>query len=63
MVIFKSGDFNEKVYLREDGSTIPATISQILSMGKRKYGMDKQFLNEQYEVKKILKVHAPSYPI
>lgn len=55
MVIFKSGDFNEKVYLREDGSTIPATISQILSMGKRKYGMDKQFLNEQYEVKNYSK--------
>lgn len=55
MVIFKSGDFNEKVYLREDGSTIPATISQILSMGKRKYGTDKQFLNEQYEVKNYSK--------
>lgn len=49
MVIYKSGDFNEKVYLREDGSTIPASISQILAMGKRKLGMDRQLLNKQYE--------------
>ena len=55
MVIFKFGDYNEKVYIREDGSTLPATIRQILSMGKRKLGMDGQFLNEQYEVKKFSK--------
>lgn len=55
MVIFKSGDYNEKVYIREDGSTLPATISQILSMGKRKMGMDTQLLNEQYEVKNFSK--------
>ncbi len=55
MVIFKSWDFNEKVYLREDGSTVPATISQILSMGKRKFGMDRQLLNEQYETKNFSK--------
>lgn len=51
MVIYKSGDFNEKVYLREDGSTAPATIRQILLMGKRKLGIDRQLLNEQFEVK------------
>ena len=56
MVIFKSGDYNEKVYIREDGSTLPATISQILSMGKRKMGMDTQLLNEQYEVKNFSKL-------
>ena len=55
MVIFKSGDYNEKVYIREDGSTLPATISQILSMGKRKLGMDHQLLDEQYEVKNFSK--------
>lgn len=48
MVVYKSGDYNEKVYLREDGATIPATISQILAMGKRKFGIDNQLLNEQY---------------
>lgn len=55
MVIFKSGDYSEKVYIREDGSTLSATISQILSMGKRKFGMDGQLLNEQYEVKNFSK--------
>lgn len=55
MVIFKSGDYSEKVYIREDGSTLPATISQILSMGKRKLGMDGQLLNEQYAVKNFSK--------
>ncbi len=55
MVIYKSGDWNEKVYLREDGSTVPASISQILAMGKRKLGVDKQLVNEQYEVKDFSK--------
>lgn len=55
MVIYKSGDFSEKVYLREDGSTVPATISQILTMGKRKLGTDRQLLNEQYEAKDFSK--------
>lgn len=60
MVIYKSGDFNEKVYLREDGSTVQATISQILSMGKRKLGIDRQILNEQYEVKNYSKFNRLS---
>lgn len=55
MVIYKSGDFSEKVYVREDSSTIPATISQILAMGKRKLGIDRQLLNVQYEVKNFSK--------
>ncbi len=55
MAIFKSGDFSEKVYLREDGSTVPASISQILSIGKRKFGIDRQLLNEQYEAKDFSK--------
>ncbi len=60
MVIYKSGDFNEKVYLREDGSTVQATISQIISMGKRKLGIDRQILNEQYEVKNYSKFNRLS---
>lgn len=49
MVIFKSGDFNEKVYVRENGATIPASINQILSMGKRRLGIDGTLLDIQYE--------------
>lgn len=49
MVVYKSGDFNEKVYIREDGATVPATIRQILEMGKRKNGVDGTLLNVQYK--------------
>lgn len=49
MVIYRTGDFNEKVYIREDGASILATVSQILSLGKRKKGADVQILNEQYK--------------
>ncbi len=49
IVVFKAGDFNEKVYVRDDGATVPASISQILKMSKRKFGIDGQILNEQYE--------------
>lgn len=51
MVIFKAGDFNEKVYVRENGSTIPASISQIVKLSKKKFGIDAQFINKQYEKK------------
>ncbi len=51
MVIFKTGDFNEKVYVRENGSTIPASISQIVKLSKKKFGIDAQFINKQYEKK------------
>lgn len=49
IVIYKSGDYNEKVYVREDGATIPASIHQIISMGKRKLGIDGTLLNRQYK--------------
>ena len=55
MVIFKSGDFNDKIYLREDGATLPATVRQIVAMGKRRLGIDGQLLNEQYETKRFSK--------
>lgn len=55
MVIFRAGDYAEKVYIREDGATVQATVSQILAMGKRKLGMDGQMLNVQYESKNFTK--------
>ncbi len=60
IVIYKSGDFSEKVYLREDGSTVLASVSQILAMGKRKFGVDKQVLNIQYETKNFTKFNKLS---
>ncbi len=53
IVIFKAGDYNEKVYVRENGSSVPASVSRILKMGKRKFGIDSQILNEQYQKNKF----------
>lgn len=49
IVVYKSGDYNEKVYIREDGATVQASVSQILMLGKRRFGVDNHFLNEQYQ--------------
>lgn len=51
MIIFKAGDFNEKVYIRDDGATIPASVKQIVEMSKRKFGVDGLILNKFYEKK------------
>ncbi len=53
MVIFKAGNYNEKVYIRENGASVPAGIHEILKMNKRKFGMDGQVLNSQYEKNKF----------
>lgn len=48
IIIYKSGDFNEKVYIRKNGSTLVATASEIIALGKRKFGIDNNILNEQF---------------
>ncbi len=58
IVIFKIGDYNEKVYIRENGSSVPASISKILKMGKRKLGVDNQILNEQYQKNRFIKFNS-----
>ncbi len=55
IVYYKTGDFNEKVYIRKDGATLPATVMEILTMGKRKFGVDNHLLNEQYEKKNFIR--------
>lgn len=54
LIVYKAGDYNEKVYIRDDGATIPASINQIIKMSKRKFGIDGQILNEQYEKNKFI---------
>ena len=51
IVIYKAGDFNEKVYIRESGATVPASVDQIISMSKRKFGVDSLIINKIYEKK------------
>lgn len=57
MVVYKAGDYNEKVYIRDNGATVPASISQILKLSKRKFGIDGQILNRQYEKKDFSAFH------
>lgn len=49
LVVYKAGDYNEKVYIREHGATVQASVSQILKIGKRKFGIDNQVMDEQYQ--------------
>lgn len=47
VVRYREGDFNETVYIKGDGNSTPATPEQIISLGKRKFGVD----NEVSEIK------------
>ena len=47
VVRFRDGDFNEVVYVKGDGNSTPATPEDIISLSKRKFGVD----NETSEIK------------
>lgn len=47
VVRYKDGDYSETVYIRGDGNATPATPEEIISLSKRKYGVD----NETSEIK------------
>ena len=42
VVRYREGDFNEIVYVKGDGNTIPASPEAIISLSKRKYGVDNE---------------------
>lgn len=42
VVRYREGDFNEKVFVKGDGNATPATPEQIISLSKRKYGVDNE---------------------
>lgn len=42
VVRYREGDFNETVYVRGSGHSTPATPEQIISLSKRKYGVDNE---------------------
>lgn len=46
IVVYKTGDYNEKVYIRENGATVVVSVNQILTLGKRKFGVDNQILDK-----------------
>ena len=51
IVCLRLGDYNEKVFVRENGSSVPATVAQILQLGKRKYGADVRALDLSFQKK------------
>lgn len=42
VVRYRDGDFNETVYVKGDGNSTPATPEDIISLSKRKYGVDNE---------------------
>ena len=42
VIRYKEGDFNEVVYVKGDGNTLPATPEDIISLSGRKHGIDNE---------------------
>lgn len=42
VVRYRDGDYNEKVFVKGDGNTTLATPEEIISLSKRKYGVDNE---------------------
>lgn len=55
IIVYKTGDFNEKVYVRADGATVPANVNQIIKLSKRRYGVDNTILDVLYLKNKFSK--------
>lgn len=49
VVRYREGDFNETVYIKGDGNSTPATPEDIISLSKRKYGVDNETSEISYE--------------
>ncbi len=51
VVRYREGDFNETVYIKGDGYSAPATPEEIISLSKRKYGVDNETTDIRYDEK------------
>jgi len=51
VVRYREGDFNETVFIKGDGYSTPATPEEIISLSKRKYGVDNETSEILYEEK------------
>ena len=51
VVRYREGDFHETVYIKGDGNTVPATPEEIISLSKRKFGVDNETTDVQYREK------------
>ena len=48
VVRYREGDFNETVFVKGDGNSTPATPEDIISLSKRKFGVDNEITEIQY---------------
>ncbi len=48
IVRYREGDLNETVYVKGDGYSSPATPEEIISLGKRKFGVDNETSTTKY---------------
>lgn len=48
IVRYREGDFNETVYVRGDGNSIPATPEEIIALSRRKFGVDNEVTDTKY---------------
>lgn len=52
VVRWRDSDFSETIYVKNDGNTTPARIDDIISLSKRKYGVDNAISDCLYDEKK-----------
>lgn len=52
VIRYREGDYNEKVFVKGDGNATPATPEEIISLSKRKYGVDNETSESEYREKK-----------
>lgn len=48
VIRYREGDYNETVYVKGDGNATPATPEEIISLSKRKYGVDNETSEIEY---------------
>ena len=48
VIRYREGDYNETVYVKGDGIATPATPEEIISLSKRKYGVDNETSEIEY---------------
>lgn len=48
VIRYREGDYNEKVFVKGDGNATPATPEEIISLSKRKYGVDNETSEKEY---------------
>ncbi|MEE8816457.1 MAG: ATP-binding protein [Lachnospiraceae bacterium] len=49
VIRYREGDFNETVYVKGDANATPATPEEIISLSKRKYGVDNETSENLYQ--------------